>query len=938
MDRKIKILFLFTFSLALVLPGNTSLVAQGIGETIMIVPPIVKDIKLVTNQECDKTLEEVRTTWGQLEVLTPNQLGRQLEIIDHNLCTWSHVLAVNPSSEPIERVLYFPKTWPHLECHQLTSEGTFIVQKIGSEEKSEVLNVRIEPGDSLEIYVKYPEPNEVIFPMFTVREFTTREFEVEESKAIIKDYLIGAMLFAFFFFMAQFAIQRDSLSFYYLIFLIGSGSHLVDILDTVPTFELAPKIMTKRWVLQLVFLWSTLLTLGGLTKFIHVFLNVSSWSINLKKVGDSLIIIFTIVVLIPMLFSDLLLRENYEGYLLYFRLSAIVLLLYILAVCLTSWLKKVKFSRVLLVAFLPFLLSAIWYALSFLIEGGLIWLGTESVILIIGFVTTLLLFGVLLGVRSNAIKKEKIIIEERAGQLQELSKAKNRFYTNITHEFRTPLTVIKGMADQIKGQDNTRRLIRQNSDRLLSMVTQLLDLSKLETNSMTPNFQLGDIIPYLQYITESCHSLALQKRINLSYFSKEDSLQMDFDEEIMQQILTNLLSNAIKFTPEYGSVKVITAVESREEKSYLKISVTDTGRGIADHQIDHIFDRYFRVDDQDVPSHPTHTEKHYSEGSGIGLALVKELVSLLKGKIEVESILGKGSQFHIYLPIHKRATLRTESSAWRYSPVLPEQSKDNDSLHISSVPNQSLPKLLIIEDNFDVIEYIQICLRNQYEVHTATNGLQGVEKALKMIPDVILSDVMMPEMDGFTVCNQLKSDRRTSHIPIILLTAKATQQDKIIGLSHGADAYLIKPFDKEELQVRLKNLTLLSKKLQEHLVQGTALSEQFHDQAQLEASFLQEVNKIIDTQMSNEMFDTQFLCREMTMSRTQLHRKLKALTDKSTAQYIRIRKMQQARILLETTDIPIGEIAADLGFKDFSHFSRSFAQIYGGTPSSFRKK
>ena len=760
-------------------------------------------------------------------------------------------------------------------------------------------------------------------------------FQIAESRAIVKYALIGAILFALFFFLAQLIIQRDKLSFYYFIFLAGSGAHLVDMLDTIPTFEFAPKVMKEMRILQLVFLISTVLTLGGLTKFIHIFLDVKSLSKDLKKMGDGLILTFILITLVPFLFPSLLHRENYGAYLLYFRLGAMLLLLYILGICIFSWLKKVKFSRVLLIAFLPFLLSAIWYALSFLLEGGLIWLGAESMILIIGFMVTLLLFGVLLGVRSNAIKKEKIILEERAGQLQQLSDAKNRFYTNITHEFRTPLTVIKGMADQIKGQEKTRNLILRNSDRLLSMVTQLLDLSRLQNNSMTPNLRLGNIVPYIQYITESCHSLAINKKINLSFFSKEETLFMDFDEEIVQQILTNLLSNAIKFTPEYGSVKVIISLESKNSKPVLKLSVVDTGRGIAAYQIDQIFDRYYRVEDQSLTGESVKSDKITSEGSGIGLALVKELVHLLQGEIKVESLPGKGSKFHVLLPVKQQAPEGIKRS-FSKSPTHDVPGLEDNIALTSPVPNQGMPKLLIIEDNFDVIEYIQICLRDQYEMYTAPNGVLGVEKALEIIPDIILSDVMMPEMDGFSVCHQLKSDKRTSHIPIILLTAKATQQDKVAGLSHGADAYLIKPFDKEELVIRLKNLSALSKTLQKHL-DVKAVSGPPHDtRIEREAAFLEEVNAIIESQMANELFDTQHLCRELAMSRTQLHRKLKALTSTSTAQYIRIRKMEKARFLLETTDLPIGEIATDVGFKDFSHFSRSFSQIYGNTPSSFR--
>ena len=245
--------------------------------------------------------------------------------------------------------------------------------------------------------------------------------------------------------------------------------------------------------------------------------------------------------------------------------------------------------------------------------------------------------------------------------------------------------------------------------------------------------------------------------------------------------------------------------------------------------------------------------------------------------------------------------------------------------------------LLIIEDNADVTEYIISCLEKDYSLQTARNGKECVEKALEIVPDVILCDVMMPEMDGFEACRILKSERSTSHIPIVLLTAKATQEDKVAGLSQGADAYLTKPFDKEELLVRLRNLTALSKRLQERLSASSTTDGPPNEQEQREAAFLQELHEIVETNMSDESFGTNRLCRAIAMSRTQLHRKLKALTGQATASFIRSIRLRKAKVLLETTDLPIGDIAVQVGFKDFSHFSRSFGKEFGVLPSEVRK-
>lgn len=519
--------------------------------------------------------------------------------------------------------------------------------------------------------------------------------------------------------------------------------------------------------------------------------------------------------------------------------------------------------------------------------------------------------------------------QERASQLKELDQFKSRFYTNITHEFRTPLTVIKGISTQIDGQENIKSLIQRNSDRLLNLVNQLLDLSKLETKSLKIDWVQGDVIPYLQYLTESCHSLAGSKNINLAFFAKEDQLIMDFDENKLQQILINLLSNAIKFTPEYGSVKVIAAPIIEKGAPWLELTVKDTGKGIPQEKLVNIFNRFYQIDDSATRS---------GEGSGIGLALVKELVQLLGGRIEVASEVGKGSSFVVSLPVYQEAQQEADTDqSVRPLPLIDNTERVDSVFHSPVETNGEKPLILIIEDNADVTEYIISCLASGYHLQTASNGKNGIEKALEIVPDVILSDVMMPEMDGFEVCQHLKKDRRTSHIPIILLTAKATQEDKVAGLSHGADAYLTKPFDKEELLVRLNNLTALSQRLRERLSASIPDAGADKGVESQEAAFLKEINAIIELKLGDELFDTNHLCRAIAMSRTQLHRKLKALTGQSTASYIRTIRLKKAESLLKSTDLPIGEIALQVGYKDFSHFSRSFLKEFGLQPSETRK-
>ncbi len=518
--------------------------------------------------------------------------------------------------------------------------------------------------------------------------------------------------------------------------------------------------------------------------------------------------------------------------------------------------------------------------------------------------------------------------QEKTDRLKELDQFKSRFYTNITHEFRTPLTVIQGMSDQIEHQDRVKTLIRRNSDRLLTMVNQLLDLSKLESNSLAVHWVNGDIISYLQYLTESCHSLAENRKLNLAFFSKVEHLKMDFDEHKLQQILINLLANAIKFTPEYGSVKVIVEKVRGKRREFFKMAVHDTGTGIPQNQLPNIFNRFYQVDN---------SATRREGGSGIGLALVKELVELMNGRIGVKSVVDKGSVFEVFLPIRQRASRQFEPALTKSSAVLksasPNISNHAADTHASSYEEQSL--VLIIEDNADVIEYIISCLKDEYRIITARNGKVGVRKAMETIPDVILCDVMMPELDGFQVCQHLKEQQATSHIPIVLLTAKATQADKETGLAQGADAYLTKPFNKNELLIRLENLTGISHKLKARLSEG--VGTEGVNISEKEVIFLEKLRDILEIHLADESFNTQHLCRAIAMSRTQLHRKLKALTGQSTAHYIRRFRLQKAKSLLENTDLPIGQISTQVGFKDFSHFSRTFSKEFGTSPSASRK-
>mgnify|MGYP001412089233 CR=1 FL=1 len=541
--------------------------------------------------------------------------------------------------------------------------------------------------------------------------------------------------------------------------------------------------------------------------------------------------------------------------------------------------------------------------------------------------------GILFAIRNYELKRQ--LAKAEAHRLQELDLAKSRLYTNITHEFRTPLTVILGMADQMKSDPKNwfnegLHLIRRNGKQLLNLVNQLLDLSKLESGNMPLNLVQGDIVNYLKYLTESFHSYADSKDIRLHFASDFKELLMDYDPEKVQHILSNLLSNAIKFTPAGGDV-YLDVRRPKDNDDAVLLQVRDNGPGISPEHLPRIFDRFYQADS-------TSTRK--GEGTGIGLAMVKELVKLMGGEIGVESEAGKGAKFMILLPVKQSAQKAETENAEVPIPIVAQTIllENEPAQSAPDVPHSELPLVLLIEDNADVITYLTSFLSGDYRVATATNGQQGIEKAIELTPDLVVSDVMMPEKDGFEVCATLKTDERTSHIPVILLTAKAGPAAKLEGLTHGADAYLAKPFNKEELLVRMEKLIELRRRLQERYAgHDIFFKNVIAENPTPEDLFLQKLVTIVERNLSDEHFGLPDLCRQAGMSRSQLFRKLKALTGKSTTHFIRSIRLAKGRELLESSDMTVSEVAYSTGFSNLAYFSTMFREEFGIPPSNLKK-
>ncbi len=518
--------------------------------------------------------------------------------------------------------------------------------------------------------------------------------------------------------------------------------------------------------------------------------------------------------------------------------------------------------------------------------------------------------------------------QQEANRLKELDTFKTRFYANITHEFRTPLTVIEGMANELennpdKAPEKNLSLIKKNSKNLLALVNQMLDLSKLQAGKVAADPRQDDVILFIKYLVATNESYANLKNVGLQFYSEEKELWTDFDAQKMEQILTNLISNAVKFTPEYGKILVVAKKIKRDNEPWLELVVKDNGIGISPQQLPYIFDRFHQAN-------PTHA----NQGTGIGLALVKELVTILDGTIKVESELNKGTSVMLHFPIQNKAPKTAQASNYHFEQLVHQNNLPDDE---QAFAHNELPLLLIIEDNEDVTYYLKTCLEDNYQIMTSRNGKEGVEKALETLPDIIISDVMMPEMDGFEVCKILKEDERTSHIPIILLTAKATSEDKLTGLTHGADAYLIKPFEKEELIVRLNKLLEVRQRLQKKYNSTLISSQNLSKFETKEDTFIDKVEKIILQNLQDESFSVHELAHALHLSRSQVHRKIKALTNLSTAIYVRHIRLQKAKELLASTELGVSEIAYQVGFKSPVYFSQVFKDAFGESPNATRK-
>ena len=515
----------------------------------------------------------------------------------------------------------------------------------------------------------------------------------------------------------------------------------------------------------------------------------------------------------------------------------------------------------------------------------------------------------------------------------QIQRAKDHFFMNITHEFRTPLTIILGFGRQMTDGALTTKeelkkaggMILRQGNGLLDLVNQLLDIAKQRSVVNQPLYRHGDAVTYIRMLAECHQILAQDKNIEFLFTAKQSSVMMDFIPSYLTKIARNLLSNAIKFTPQHGMVRVSVEVGKDE----LKLLVKDNGQGIPSDDLPFIFDLFYQSQNPSA-----------DVGSGVGLALTKQLVEAMNGTIEVESEVGVGTTFTVSLPLkatHQDAVIKPIETYEQESPNYYQESEE--SVEELKAAHENAVSVLVVEDNTDVARYIGMQIGHEYQLYFAHDGVEGLEKALSLMPDLILTDLLMPRKDGLEMCREIKMSEVLNHIPVIMITARSTDADRLKGLEAGADAYLVKPFSADELKLRIRNLI----KQREVMREKYALSSNVHVNNmtalnKLDKEFLHKFIDYVYVHMNNGTVSVESVAADLCMTPKQLRSKTVAITGENPSVYIQKIRLEKAQRMLQVEpNMSIGEIALKCGFEDFAYFSRVFKKKYGVMPSQYRR-
>lgn len=768
-----------------------------------------------------------------------------------------------------------------------------------------------------------------------------KAFMTSMQDAFILGLFILSMIISFYFFL----VVREKEFLYFSLYLLTASLYSLPTLRDVFLRE-------HPYFLLYIYIFSNSIMAFGLIHSLRQFLKTFKWF----PLWDKILIIFSFVYVAGLLFSffaSALLQTNLSSWShLLYNFFMVVSAIVVLATLFLYIRHHDRATRLMIIAFTPILclkltayVIALIYGLYYprlgepAVEGYVISFNKAAFfILILSYLWMIGLFNWVTFLRFSNIRKGFI-------QQQELDHLKSRFFANISHEFRTPLTLIIGPLEDMLHDGNAEKLtalvpeMHRNSERLLQLINQLLDLSRLDSKSYRINTTRQDIIPFVRQIVHAFSSLAERKNITLEIVVDpklreelyDERVTCFFDEDILEKVLTNLLSNAFKFTPAGGEIRISLA-GFENSRSFLELKVEDTGTGIPLEKLDHVFDRFYQAN---------YSVRRQHEGSGIGLSLVKELISLHHGKIAVANKPDRGAAFSCLFPLNEQIRSHPEETEKGTPPIIsnprfeisPEQADDERLAH--PIDNKAL--VLVVEDQRDVRKYLTKKMEDEYCVIEAGDGREGLKMAIERIPDIVISDVMMPEMDGFALCKALKANNNTCHIPVILLTARAEDSDKMTGLESGADAYLVKPFNAKELLIRVRHLIALRSRMRAKFSGKLIIKPGEIAVTSRDREFMQKLSTQVEMHINDSRFSVEQLAAELHMSPSQIYRKLKALIDQTPQHFIRSIRMQRALDLLKSDAGAINEIAYQVGFEDPGYFSKVFKNHFGCLPSEREK-
>lgn len=557
--------------------------------------------------------------------------------------------------------------------------------------------------------------------------------------------------------------------------------------------------------------------------------------------------------------------------------------------------------------------------------------------------------------KQNEILKQNVEIREMSEKVHQADEEKFKFFTNISHEIRTPITLILSPIEKLKATylndsqlQNQLSRIHRNALNLKRLVNQILDFRKIDSNSYPLRAYRYDLVAAIKEITAAFYDIATQNRIHFSFISEYKSIEAWIDFEKIDKIMYNLLSNAFRYTPSGGEISVKVSIKTpaynkeksrvsytsgkATERGYIVISVKDSGIGIPANQLEKIFERFYQTDQ---------SMKNFQGGTGIGLTIARSLAEIHYGKITVESEVGKGSCFSVWLPLGSNHLRNSEIVM---SDSLPKQSwnenlqvkmEDNKDETEGKATDRKKTRILIVEDNAELRFYVKDCLKDEFDVIEATNGKEGLKQVRKTLPGIIVSDIMMPEMDGLEFCREIKTSIETSHIPVILLTAKSAQEHKLVGLESGADDYITKPFDYKELKIKLNNLCRTRELLKDKFSKELVLKPQDITLTSTDETFIRKAMEIVENNLSDSSFNISQFIADMGVSRSVFYMKIKELTNLSVNEFTKTLRLKRAAQLLLQNELSVSEISYIVGFNDPNHFGKCFKKQFGVSPGNF---